>query len=179
MRGFMHLTLVATALGLYGCPSCPYDETCDGNTLLTCSLGVDQVVGSPSERSIPCEGANPVCITVDTLNALCAMDEARTCTSDAEPRCEADLRIDCQDGFEVATDCAADSNVCGLVEGEARCHAAPLTVCDAEVETVCEGTQVVSCERGVIVRRDCQNYPAKPVCTPFTNEYGSGAYCGT
>lgn len=179
VRHLLILSLAAVSLGLTGCPSCPYDEACEGNTLLTCWLGVDQIAGSPQETSIPCQGDNPVCITVDPRNALCAMDAARTCVVGAAPKCEGDRLVTCQDGFEVARDCAAHGNVCGAVEGVDRCFLAPQTPCDREYESRCEGEAVLSCVGGQVERRDCNVETAGYRCTPFTNDYGSGAYCGS
>lgn len=163
---------------LYGCPRCEFDETCDGNTLMTCSVGVDQQVGSPSEATRPCVGENPVCITVDATNALCGIAEARTCTADAAPKCEGGLLVTCQDNFEVAKDCVLHGNVCGEVDGLARCYAEPKVVCTGELEDSCSGTRLSECEGGLLTYRECgANTTAAKRCTSYENEYGKGAYC--
>lgn len=177
MRAPLTALLLLTVAGLYGCPSCPYEEACDGDTLLTCSLGVDQLVGDPEELEIPCEAPNPTCVTVDERNALCAIDEGRTCAPSSAPRCEGDTLISCKTGFEFAEDCAAAGNVCGEVDGEARCYLEPLTACDVDFSPYCDGDLRGSCVVGYVELEDCaargdgwtcgeSRTPGNPYCGP-------------
>ncbi len=162
---------------LYGCPRCEFDEACDGNVLMTCSIGVDQQVGSPAEARLACTGANPVCITVDERNALCAIAEARSCVPDTAPRCEGGSQITCVDGFEVARNCVAHGNVCGEVEGAFRCYAEPKVVCVQDFESICSGTRLTHCDAGLVTHEECGLDRPVQRCTAFENDYGKGAYC--
>jgi len=177
MRTLLPALLIATsALALQGCPSCPYEEACDGNTLKWCYLGVDQLVGSPEEGERECVAPNPVCITLDDQNALCAIDRSRTCERGAEFYCEGNLKISCGQGFEVAEDCAAHGNVCGLVDGEAHCYEDPLTPCEPTLPQTCEGAVRRHCYNGQVTLRDCALEGEGWTCNPSPS--GTGTFCG-
>lgn len=178
MRALPLLLLLCPILPLLqACPSCPYDEACEGNVLKTCWVGVDQLVGSPAEGERPCEGANPVCITVDDRNALCGIAKERTCTMGAPIRCEGALKIDCQDGFEVAEDCVAHGNVCGTISANTYCHRAPVVTCDPEqFRGRCEGSRLVQCRFGTEAYEECALRTEDTACTTTTGQYAS-SYC--
>jgi hypothetical protein len=163
---------------LEGCPSCPYEESCEGNVLKYCYLGVDQLVGSPDEGSKACASPNPICATVDAQNAVCAIDAARTCTVGAAPRCEAALLVSCEQGYDVAYDCALHGNLCATVGATAQCRRDPLVTCVAEThEARCVGTLIEECRGGVIATRDCAIEYAGGTCKTTQTDYGPSTYC--
>lgn len=172
------LVACALALGLAACTNCPYESKCDGNTLKTCGVGVDQVVGGPDVIETPCEDPNPVCITVDPSTALCGIDLARTCALGAPPRCEGERLVTCRDGFEVAEDCLAEDNVCGLADEEARCFEAPLTACDPTWAPRCDGAQRRWCLNGYRRRQDCGGQGEGFTCVTSTTDLGTTGSCG-
>lgn len=176
MRAPLALALSTVALALQGCPSCPYEEACDGNTLKYCYLGVDQLVGSPEEGERPCEAPNPVCITVDDQRALCGIDSARTCTSSVA-RCENGLRVSCSRGFEFAEDCSLDGNTCGVEAGKAACRELPLIPCEPSWNQRCDGDVRRMCNNGFVIRQDCSR--RGETCRESTNEYGTSAFCAS
>lgn len=162
---------------LPGCPSCPYNAACEGNVLKTCFVGVDQLVGSPSEGERACAGANPICVTVDEQDALCAIAKERTCAVGAAPRCDGPLLITCQQGFEVAEDCAAHGNVCGTVLAETFCYKDPVITCAPNSFTPrCEGTRILQCRNGVEAYEECALRLEDTTCRTSTGEYAS-TYC--
>lgn len=177
--GLLSLTAPLLASLLQGCPSCPYDSACDGNTLLTCSLGVDQVVGSPDEQAIPCEDPNPVCLTLSDTRAQCGIAADRTCERGAEPRCDGDVLVECAAGFERATDCAREGNVCGSTDGGVRCYAPPLTACEPSDLPACDGDVRRFCLNGYFQRLDCALRNPEETCIEQTFEAGTTAFCGT
>ncbi|MBK6684913.1 MAG: hypothetical protein IPG45_10650 [Deltaproteobacteria bacterium] len=162
---------------LPGCPSCPYNEACEGNVLKYCSLGVDQLVGSPSEGEVTCSGANPSCVTVDERDALCAIAKERTCTVGAAPRCEGQQLITCQEGFEVAEDCGAHGNVCGTLLAETFCYKDPVLTCAPEsFRPRCEGTRLIQCRNGVEAIEECGLRVEDTTCRTTTGQYAS-SFC--
>ena len=177
-RALLPLATLMLAPALQACPSCPFETACSGDVLRSCSLGVDQLVGSPERGERACEDPNPRCITLDERNALCAIDPARTCTIGDAPRCEDQRLITCEAGFEVASDCARHGNICDAVQGQARCHAAPLTPCEAELPSRCEVDVLIRCDRGYLTQEDCGLRPGNLTCQTVDEPGREYAYCG-
>lgn len=168
------LATLALAPVLQACPSCPYETQCSGDVLMFCTLGVDQLVGSPERGERTCEAPNPSCVTVDDRTALCATSPDRTCTVGIAPRCDGEVLVTCEAGFEVAKDCAADGNVCGELDGAGRCYADPLTACENTFTPTCEGPLLTHCRDGYLTRENCGKYFAGSTCKTEPNHI----YCG-
>ncbi|MCA9550851.1 MAG: hypothetical protein KC933_12525 [Myxococcales bacterium] len=172
------LATLALAPALQACPSCPYETQCSGDVLMFCTLGVDQLVGSPERGERTCEAPNPSCVTVDDRTALCATSPDRTCTVGIAPRCDGQVLVTCEAGFEVAKDCAADGNVCGELDGAGRCYADPLTACESDDTPTCEGDVLIRCEGGYLTREDCGLRSGNPTCQTVDEPDRKYAYCG-
>ncbi len=161
-----------------GCPSCPYDAACQGNTLHTCWVGVDQIAGDPAETWNECEGVNPVCQTIDDRNAQCVINSDRTCGDALEAFCENGTVVSCVQGFQVAEDCVGHGNACAVVESVARCAMEPPVSCDDSHRNRCEGHSVIKCVHGYEKARDCEvDYGPSGLCTEYDTEQGASAYC--
>jgi hypothetical protein len=166
------------ALLLAGCPSCPYDTRCDGDVLLFCSVGVDQMVGSPSKTSRACVAPNPVCVDLDERTAQCAMDASSACDLEFVPRCEGGLLVGCTRGKLVAEDCVGHGNACFELAAGPRCAQDPLTACDnQDYTTHCFEDLIVACTAGYVQIRHCGLDRPNGTCQEYENEYGRGAYC--
>lgn len=166
----------SSAALLVGCARCPYESRCNGNVLEVCTVGVDQMFGDPSYASTPCEGVNPVCVDAPSGRSLCARAASAPCADASVTRCDTpDVAVRCEEGFEVAEDCATDENSCVTLPSRSRCARAPVTTCDVERQaSVCEdATHLLSCVDGLLTRRDCSLRAGD--CTPAPN--GSTAYC--
>jgi hypothetical protein len=169
---------LAGSLWLAGCPSCPYESKCEGDVLKTCSVGVDQVVGSPQRSARACRAPNPVCVTLNEDRAQCAMEAEPGCGAAFAGYCADGLRIECSAGYRVAEDCAAHGNTCFELDDGPRCAREPLTVCNPpDIDSRCEGDVLIACVYGYLKAEDCSLAPEPEVCTPFQNDYGRGAYC--
>ena len=172
--------LACTLLGLplAGCPSCPYETKCDGNVLKSCSVGVDQMVGSPAKASRACQDPNPACVSLDERTAQCAMDAASECQPDFVPRCEGGVVVSCAYGYLVAGDCVGHGNACFELAPGPRCALEPLTDCDPEeFYSRCSGDLVLSCTGGYLQTQDCGLGERDGSCEEYENDYGRSAYC--
>ena len=177
----VHTSIVAAALVLGGCARCPYDQRCNGNVLEVCSLGVDQMVGSPSYSASTCADPNPVCQATSDRGAACVMPQAPKCDSNFVPQCATgELAVHCEGGYQVATNCTVDDNACVATEGRARCARTPITSCSAKTHrNSCEdATHLLYCREELVARQDCSNEPTK-VCTPNVprDAYEQSAFC--
>ena len=175
----LSFALLPTALLVTGCPNCEYESRCDGNTLKTCGMGVDQLVGEEGRDSAPCPPENPVCVRLDGRTAQCVRPGKPTCGPDFVARCEGDVSILCVEGYESGDDCAAAGNVCTSSAGEARCAYPPLAACDpATYVRTCEGDGYLECRGDVVLRSDCARYGPFQTCLVSRSEYGRSVYCG-
>ena len=170
---FSCLTCLITA-----CPTCPYESQCQGNTLNSCWLGVDQLVGDPGEISLVCQSPNPTCVNLDERNALCVMDEAATCEPDLAPYCSDERAVSCQDGYLVASDCDAHGNGCLFLNGLARCVLEPVVECDPQtLLKYCRNGSLIQCVGGYVSAEVCALRSPPASCVQIESEYGTTAYC--
>lgn len=119
-----------------------------------------------------------MCLTIDERHALCGISQERTCEVGATPRCEDGLLVECYRGFERATDCATEGNVCGEVDGQGRCYAEPLTACEPSDGQFCEGDLRRSCLNGYYVHVDCARQRDGFTCVSQQTDAGTSVYCG-
>jgi hypothetical protein len=103
------LLLTLSGLGISGCSACNdcdfQGKRCNGAAVERCG-GVDQVIGRKVRHTL-CEGLNPICALDSEGSAECAMAPEHRCTTPGESRCEGNVRVRCEQGLEVALDCAA------------------------------------------------------------------------
>jgi len=127
--------VILALLGLQGCDNdCSYLEQCDGDTLLVCGQGPDQMFHR-EEHETDCTAmlVDGTCVELDNQEATCASEPLVECApQDFEPRCEGDLLMGCQGvwytepvdyptGYEAAVDCSADGRSCVEDAEGARC----------------------------------------------------------
>lgn len=121
-RAFL-LTLALCVPGLAACRvGCDFEPHCEGNTVMECSIGVDQLVGSGSPTVYPCLEPAPLCTgrRVDTPGGdearfFCARAPLTPCEPSTAPSCEGTVLVSCQGGYVTAQDCTNQSGTgrCG------------------------------------------------------------------
>lgn len=122
-RTTLLLTLVSTSAALQGClRPCEFKPHCEGNTVMECEYGIDQVVGAGEPRVYPCLDPAPVCVerregTYTHDQFFCARSPVTPCESSFADTCEGEtIHVFCAGGYVAAEDC---SNQAGL----GRCFA--------------------------------------------------------
>jgi len=108
-----------------GCGNdCDFHEACDGNTLLRCGEGPDQMVGREIHR-FPCESPTPLCIEIDDESARCVVEPATICDESYNQHCKGSVLYFCSPQlystpvtyptrYIIAQDC-------GYVYGKSKC----------------------------------------------------------
>lgn len=166
------------AFGLTGCPSCPYDSRCEGSTLKTCSVGVDQMVGDPSWSEVECRAPNMFCVATDDDSAQCAMSDETDCAPPFDPMCGSGSVVTCVAGYRVAEDCSGHGNVCIDRDGP-LCALLPATECDNdEFNSYCDGDSIIFCGNGYVAAKDCTLNVTDTTCMLYEGDTTS-AYCGS
>lgn len=116
--------VVLMALALVACNECRFWEQCDGDTLLVCGQGPDQIVGREVEEH-PCESPNSVCKEREE-HAWCVQDAEQPCDpATYVSTCDDDLLLTCPSDAQwvIATDCAsAYGSTCAQTEEGAACQ---------------------------------------------------------
>ena len=153
---------------LWACTKpCEFTARCDGDVLETCSVGVDQLVGSGISRTDCTETVNPVCVTHGDDAAQCAMERTPTCDL-PEPQCDGDVILACSAGYLVADDCALAGPTCVTHpdDGAPVCAVDPVTSCDREtfLQTCATEDSVYACLDGVVTELDCDLTHEKATC---------------
>ena len=100
--------LLALALaappGLTACTQdCGFEPHCEGNTVMDCTYGVDQLVGRGSPVVYPCLEPAPLCVegrlpsgSPDSPDFFCAREPLTSCDDTFTPRCEGTVHVFCQ-----------------------------------------------------------------------------------
>jgi hypothetical protein len=115
--------LALAAPGLAACTTdCGFEPRCEGNTVMDCTYGVDQLVGRGSPVVYPCLEPAPLCVegrlpnaSPDAPDFFCAREPLTPCDDAFAPRCEGTLHVFCQGGYVSAQDCTNGSGTgrCG------------------------------------------------------------------
>jgi hypothetical protein len=107
------LVLAFSAPGLWACRvGCDFEPHCEGNVVMECSVGVDQLVGSGSPVVYPCLEPAPLCVERRTLvnspdgaRFYCARSPLTPCDETFVASCEGTVRVSCVGGYVSAEDC--------------------------------------------------------------------------
>ncbi len=124
--------LSATSL-TWGClRDCGFTPHCEGNTVMECEYGVDQLVGAGSPSIYPCLEPSPVCVerreelrSTSDDQFYCARSPLTECDSSFADTCEGvTLHVFCRGGYVVAEDCTnqAGTGRCVSSGGYTQCH---------------------------------------------------------
>ncbi len=157
--------LVATATASMACTTeCTFKARCDGDLVETCSVAVDQLVGSPISRK-PCQAPNPKCVQVEDDVARCVTAEDAVCDKSYIPQCLNNAATTCTTGFVVARDCTVLGPGCVLNGSEAVCAVDPLVACESDsYVTSCQDNTVLRCRRGFVQGEACDAYVPPRKC---------------
>jgi len=107
------LALALAAPGLTACTTdCGFEPRCEGNTVMDCTYGVDQLVGRGSPVVYPCLEPAPLCVEgrqprsspAETV-FFCAREPLTPCDATFTPRCEGTVSVFCRSGYVSAQDC--------------------------------------------------------------------------
>lgn len=123
----MRMILISTLVLLPACNECSYWEQCDGDTLLVCGEGPDQVVGR-KVAAYPCTSPNALCKQEDE-HAWCVADAGTSCDpATYAASCDGDLLLSCPDDarWVIATDCLElYGSTCAVGASGAACEPSP------------------------------------------------------
>jgi hypothetical protein len=119
-RRVLLLALAFSAPGLWACKvDCDFEPHCEGNVVMDCSIGVDQLVGSGSPVVYPCLEPAPLCVerrtprsSPDGSRFFCARSPLTPCEESFVTSCEGTVLVSCVGGYVSAQDCA-DQNGTG------------------------------------------------------------------
>lgn len=123
IRPALLLALALSVPGLAGCRvDCDFEPHCEGNVVMDCQIGVDQLVGSGAPVVYPCLEPAPLCVerrtkksSPDESNIFCARDPLTPCDEPFATSCEGTVLVSCQGGYVSAQDCTnqAGTGRCG------------------------------------------------------------------
>ena len=133
VRRALLLALALCVPGLGGCRvECDFVPHCEGNVVMDCHVGIDQLVGSGSPVVYPCLEPAPLCVerrtdksSPDEGNIFCAREPLTPCDESFVSSCEGTVWVYCQGGYVSAQDCSnqAGTGRCGrrTPEGLPQC----------------------------------------------------------
>ena len=113
-RPVLLLCLLSAPAVLGGCVGdCGFEPHCEGDTVMECEYGVDQLVGAGSPNIHPCLEPAPVCVerreearSSSQDRFFCARSPLTPCDGSFVATCEGEtLYVFCQGGWVVAEDC--------------------------------------------------------------------------
>ena len=114
VRRTVFLALALCVPGLGGCRvECDFEPHCEGNVVMDCHVGVDQLVGRGSPVVYPCLEPAPLCVErrtdvrdSDEGRIHCARAPLTPCDEPFPPSCEGTVLVSCLGGYVSAQDCA-------------------------------------------------------------------------
>lgn len=133
VRRALLLALALCMPGLGGCRvECDFEPHCEGNVVMDCHVGIDQLVGAGQPVVYPCLEPAPLCVESrtgkrdgDGGSIHCARSPLTPCDEPFATSCEGTVRVYCQGGYVSAHDCANGNGTgrCGrrTPEGPAQC----------------------------------------------------------
>jgi hypothetical protein len=117
------LVLALCVPGLPGCRvGCDFEPHCEGNTVMECQVGIDQLVGSGTPVVYPCLEPAPLCVerregqpAFGDDRFFCARAPLTHCDASFVTSCEGTVLVSCQGGYVTAQDCTnqAGTGRCG------------------------------------------------------------------
>ncbi len=123
VRPMLLLTLALAVPTLGGCRvACEFEPRCEGNVVMDCSVGIDQLVGSGTPVVYPCLEPAPLCVerrvdsrSMDEARVLCAREPLTPCEQPFATSCEGTVLVFCHGGYVSAQDCTNQSGTgrCG------------------------------------------------------------------
>ncbi|WNG59612.1 hypothetical protein F0U59_36520 [Archangium gephyra] len=133
VRRALLLALVFCVPGLGGCRvECDFEPHCEGNVVMDCHVGVDQLVGRGQPVIEPCLEPAPLCVESRTGerdsaggSIYCARSPLTPCDEPFPDSCEGTVLVTCLGGYVSAYDCTNDNRTgrCGrrTPEGPVQC----------------------------------------------------------
>lgn len=123
VRRALLLALALSVPGLGGCRvKCEFEPHCEGNVVMDCQVGIDQLVGPGQPVVYPCLEPAPLCVerrmdkrTADEARIFCAREPLTPCDQPFATTCEGTVMVFCHGGYVSAQDCSnqAGTGRCG------------------------------------------------------------------
>ncbi|WP_375766610.1 hypothetical protein NR798_33675 [Archangium gephyra] len=123
VRRALRLALALCVPALGGCRvDCDFEPHCEGNVVMDCHVGIDQLVGRGSPVVYPCLEPAPLCVESRTGkrdseggSISCAREPLTPCDESFTDSCEGTVWVYCQGGYVSAQDCSnqAGTGRCG------------------------------------------------------------------
>jgi hypothetical protein len=132
VKGALLQAAVFSALGLCACRvECDFEPHCEGNVVMDCVSGVDQLVGPGEPVVYPCLEPAPLCVERSTRGSagdarfFCARSPLTPCDASFVSTCEGTILVSCLGGYVSAQDCTNQplTGRCGrrTPEGPVQC----------------------------------------------------------
>ena len=163
MKKLLSFALLGLLFATQACDNdCSYDTQCDGNTLLTCGEGPDQMFGR-RVHPVACPDSNPICIETSDSEALCVHSNKERCDHQKDnPKCEGTYPLQCdQSGYWVSSsECVEGRALCRMIDEEPICIHDPVEKCNSsEPKWECRNGIVAYCSTELApywtVNQDC------------------------